>query len=57
MAKGHREAARSVLDGREHDATLGEAGQQKQTALLAQRSYTVVTTEPDRAVVRQLEGR
>jgi hypothetical protein len=26
MAEGHREAARSVIDGGEHDATIGSAG-------------------------------
>jgi hypothetical protein len=26
MAEGHREAARSVIDGGEHDATIGSGG-------------------------------
>jgi len=28
MAEGHREAARSVIDGREHDGTLAAEGRQ-----------------------------
>jgi hypothetical protein len=28
MADGHREAARSVIDGREHDGTLAAEGRQ-----------------------------
>ena len=35
MAEGHREAARSVLDGREHDGTLAAEGRRPTTRHIA----------------------